>query len=160
VRVHHGVPIELPHVPTGAVKLAVQGAGAVAGDAGVLLSFKSNERQSRDKYQAAANRIAGEDVRAAVQRAADDEARHYAWVSGVLEQLGHGEDTITGRAEGALEAGQAAMANAVEAVGRKGMYAAELGKRAMRGKNPLILMGAAVLTIGAGALAAHLLRRK
>ena len=95
-----------------------------------------------------------------LQRAADDEARHYGWVAGVLEQLGHGGDTFGGRAQGAFEAGHAAMASALEAAERKAMYAGELGRRAMRGRNPLILLGAAVLTIGAGALAAHLLRRR
>jgi rubrerythrin len=160
VRAHHGVPIELPTVPARAVRPAVQSAGAAGDDVGLLTSIKSNERKSRDKYRAAVLRNVQEDVRAMLQRAADDEARHYGWVTGVLEQLGGSSDTVGVRAQGALEAGRAAASNVVVATERKAKRAADLGKRAMRGYNPLILMGAAVLTIGAGALAAHLLRRR
>jgi rubrerythrin len=160
VRVHHGVPVELPQAPARTASPAPQGTGPSGDDVGLLVSFRANERHSRDKYRAAAQRDVPEDVRAMLQRAADDEARHYGWVTGVLEHLGNGGDTLGGRAQGALEASQAAVTSAVVATGQKARRAAELGKRAMRGYNPLILVGAAILTIGAGALAAHLLRRK
>ena len=51
-----GVAIQLPHLPSGVFKLAIQGLGALGGDAELLLAFKANERQSRDKYRRAAQR--------------------------------------------------------------------------------------------------------
>src|SRR5690606_36206330 len=51
IREHGGVPIEVAHIPTGVFNLAVQKVGAMGGDREILLAFKANERQSRDKYR-------------------------------------------------------------------------------------------------------------
>src|SRR5919202_5819596 len=74
VRRHGGAPIELPHLPSGAFKLAVQAVGVLGGDRAILLAFKANERQVRDKYARAAERELPEDVVLVVNRAAHDEA--------------------------------------------------------------------------------------
>ena len=46
-----GKPIQAPHLPTSVFKLAVQKAGAMSGETALILAFKANERQSRDKYR-------------------------------------------------------------------------------------------------------------
>ena len=51
-----GVAVQMPHLPSGVFKLAVQGLGALGGDAELLLAFMANERQVRDKYRRAAAR--------------------------------------------------------------------------------------------------------
>src|SRR4051794_36452977 len=45
-----GIPLSLPHIPTGLLKLGVQAIGLMGGDRAVLLGFVSNEWQSREKY--------------------------------------------------------------------------------------------------------------
>src|SRR4029079_7393513 len=94
-----GIPVQLPHIPTGGFKLAVQEAGNLGGgDVGVLLAFKANERQVRDKYRraaASATHLAGEVVLA---RGAADESRHYAWALETLDDLGAGNRTPIGAA--------------------------------------------------------------
>src|ERR687896_1288018 len=49
IRSRDGVPLELPHLPSGAFKLAVQAVGGAGGDRAVPLAFKANERQGCDK---------------------------------------------------------------------------------------------------------------
>ena len=88
-----GVPLALPHLPTGLLKLAVQMAGLPGGDRAVLLAFVSNEWQSQEKYARYAARPYPPELAALVQRHAADEARHYAWACGALEGLGCGADT-------------------------------------------------------------------
>ncbi len=156
IRERGGIPIELPHLPTGVFKLAVQQAGALGGDKAVILAFKANERQGRDKYRRAAE--ASEDLEAAdiLARGADDEAKHYAWALEVLENLGAGADTLTGQAERVVEVAHARMGDAVEAVERGAMVAAEATRRAVKGNERPLLTAA--LVAGIGFVAAQLFR--
>ena len=91
IRSRGGTPVELPHIPTGVFKLAVQGVGVAGGDRGILLAFKANERQVRDKYRRAVAAGHPADVREVLRRNADDEVAHYAWVLEALDDLGAGE---------------------------------------------------------------------
>jgi bacterioferritin (cytochrome b1) len=123
IRSLDGTPVELPHLPSGVFKSAVQAAGAVGGDRAILLAFKSNEGQVRDKYRRAAN--AGHPAPTAdlLRRNANDEATHYDWVSGTLETIGAGADTAVGKAEAAFErvhGGAATVMESVEKVAMKG----------------------------------------
>lgn len=121
VRARGGTAVELPHLPTGVFKLAVQAAGAVAGDASVLLAFKANEGQVRDKYRRAAEKEFSPEIADVVRRAAADEDTHYEWVSSVLIALGHGPRTVQGRAEELFESAHKTVADAVENVERAAM---------------------------------------
>jgi hypothetical protein len=130
IRVRGGVPIPIPHLPTGVFKLGVQAIGAASGgDRAVLLAFKSNELQSREKYARLAALDNPPDVAAMLSRAAEDEARHYAWAVGELEALGAGGGTAIGAATDAFASFHGAVADAVEGVGRLGMEALMRGLR-------------------------------
>lgn len=129
IREHEGVPIELAHVPTGFFKLAVQQAGTAGGDREILLAFKANERQVRDKYARHAAREHPPEVHEVLQRNARDEARHYEWAAHTLDQMGYGPETMAGRAEAAFETAHERAADAMEAGERKLMAAAERGRR-------------------------------
>ena len=83
-----GIPLALPHLPTGLLKLGVQMAGLPGGDRTVLLAFVSNEWQSQEKYARYAARPYPPELAALVQRHAADEARHYAWACGALSYAG------------------------------------------------------------------------
>jgi hypothetical protein len=120
-----GEPLDLPHLPSGAFKLAVQAAGAAGGDRAVLLAFKSNDRQVRDKYRRAAEARHAPEVAEILCQNAEDEERHYAWVSEVLEEMGVGEETATGAVAEAFETVHARTADAVESAERKMMEAGE-----------------------------------
>jgi bacterioferritin (cytochrome b1) len=161
---HGGMPVNLPH-PTGVLKLATQGAGALGGgDTHVLMAFRANERQARDKYARAA--ALGEwpaDVTSVLRVAAADESRHYDWVDTTLQSLGVSDDSALGKAHRAFEAGNAATADALEAVGTKGMQAVEAARRAVgraSGVGRVVTerpLAAAAIAIGAGVLAAAFL---
>ena len=157
IRAHGGMPIQLPHVPTGAFKLAVQAAGKTGGDRGVLLAFKTNERQVRDKYRAAASRAHPADVVAVLERAATDEERHYAWVLETLEELGAGADSAIGKAANAFEVGHKNMANAIEGAERVAMRGAEGARRGLKRATSERGVATALLAVGAGFIAARLL---
>jgi rubrerythrin len=120
-----GRAASLPHMSSSPFKLAAQGLGDLGSDTAVLLAFKSNERLSRDKYQRAANAGYPADAQAVVQRGADDESAHYAWVQETLEQLGAGEETAAGKAERVFEAGHAKLADAMESGEKRVMQGAE-----------------------------------
>jgi hypothetical protein len=165
IRRHGGAPVNIPH-PTGVLKLATQGAGAVGGgDTHVLMAFRANERQSRDKYARAA--ALGEwpaDVASVVRVGAADESRHYDWVDTTLQSLGVTDDSALGTAHRAFETVNAGTADALEAVGKGGMRAVEAARRAVGrasgvtrviGERPL---AAAAIALGAGVLAAAVLR--
>jgi rubrerythrin len=152
-----GTPLELPHLPSGAFKLAVQAIGAAGGDRAVLLAFKANERQVRDKYRRAARAVHPADVTSVLARSAEDEARHYAWVLGTLEELGVTPDSPAGRAEGAFEVVHARAADAMESAERKALIAARRAARTLRDDivdNPI---GSALIAVGVGFVAATLL---
>ncbi|HYD99768.1 MAG TPA: ferritin-like domain-containing protein [Alphaproteobacteria bacterium] len=118
------VALRLPHVPTGFFKLAVQAAGAAGGERAVLLAFRANEQQSRDKYARAAEAEQPPEVAALLRRHAEDEARHFDWVCATLENLGVGSDTSIGAAVGAFAGFHGGVADVVEGIGRTGMEAA------------------------------------
>ncbi|MBD0271303.1 MAG: ferritin-like domain-containing protein [Acetobacteraceae bacterium] len=118
-----GVPLTLPHLPTGLLKLGVQMAGLPGGDRSVLLAFVSNEWQSQEKYARYAARSYPSELAALLQRHAEDEARHYAWATGALEELGCGADTTVGQAVQAFARFHGTTADAVEALGRTALEA-------------------------------------
>ena len=65
ITTHGGLPIDIPH-PTGVAKLAKQAVGGLGDDRRVLLAFRANERQARDKYVRAmekSTRVAGRRAR-------------------------------------------------------------------------------------------------
>jgi len=96
-----GTPSNHPHV-TGPFKTALQALGALAGDKGLLMAFRTNELAVRTKYDAYASKamLWPPDVKRTIDGAALDEERHYAWVADVLQRMGigHGETDDTARA--------------------------------------------------------------
>src|SRR5215212_10088033 len=114
-----GVPVQLPHLPTGVFKAAMQALANLGDDRAVLLAFKTNEGQVRDKYRRHAARPHDPAVSAVVHGAAADEERHYAWVEEVVERLGAGPDTLLGSAQAAAQAVQGRASDAVESAGRR-----------------------------------------
>jgi rubrerythrin len=157
IRSRDGVPLELPHLPSGAFKLAVQAIGAAGGDRAVLLAFKANERQVRDKYRRSARAPHPGDVTSVLARGADDEARHYEWALETLWELGVTPDSATGRAERAFEVAHARAADVMEGAERQAIQAAQGAARTLRDEiidNPV---SSALLAVGVGFVAATLL---
>jgi rubrerythrin len=158
IRSRDGIPLEMPHIPSGAFKLAVQAVGAGAGgDRAVLLAFKANERQVRDKYRRAARTPHPADVTSVLARAADDEARHYEWALETLWELGVTPDSATGRAERAFEVAHARAADVMEGAEREALRVAQGAARTLRDEiidNPL---SSALLAVGVGFVAATIL---
>lgn len=133
IKDHDGMPIDMAHVPTGMFKQAVQSVGAMGGDREILLAFKANERQSRDKYRrAASDATHPQEVREVLERNAADEENHYGWVISRLEEMGAGPDSMMGRAEGAFEEVHGKTADKIEGVERKAMAQAERARRTVR----------------------------
>jgi rubrerythrin len=103
-----GTPTNEPHA-TGPLKQALQSLGAVAGDRGVLIAWRTNELQVRtkyDSYAAKANRWPAHIKRAVDQNALDEE-RHFDWVTQLLNRMGvpTAEGLETGVATRLREAG-------------------------------------------------------
>jgi hypothetical protein len=119
-----GIPLALPHLPTGLLKLGVQLSGLPGGDRTVLFAFVSNEWQSREKYARYAARPYSPEIAALLQRHAADEARHYEWACNALQELGFGPDTFPSRAVQAFARLHGSTADALEAVGRNAVEAA------------------------------------
>jgi rubrerythrin len=154
IRSRDGVPLELPHLPSGAFKLAVQGIGAAGGDRGVLLAFKANERQVRDKYRRMARQPHPADVTSVLARGAEDEARHYEWALETLSELGVTAQSMTGRVERAFEVANARAADVMEGAERQALVTARAAVRTFRDEiidNPI---GSALLAVGVGFVAA------
>ena len=120
-----GRPIELSHIPTGLFKLAVQQVGAVGGDRGVLLAFKSNEGQARDKYLRHAQRPHAPWIDELLRRNAQDEVVHYEWVVSALERLGIAQDSMTSKLQQGFETVHGKTADVTEAGERAAMGAFE-----------------------------------
>jgi rubrerythrin len=125
IRDNGGVPVELPHLPTGAFKLAVQALGTLGDDRAVLMTFKANEAQVRDKYRRHAERPHKTAVSVILRAAAADEERHYQWVDEVLQQMGVERGGLLDTVQGAVEAVHGRTADAVESAGRRVAEAAE-----------------------------------
>jgi rubrerythrin len=138
IRSMGGMPIQLPHVPSGLFKSAVQGAAAAGGDRAILLAFKSNEGQVRDRYQRAANAGHPASTAELLRRNASDEEVHYDWVSSVLESIGAGADSKIGKAEAAFERVHGGAATAMESVERVAMRGAEQIRRRVRSTSPTV----------------------
>lgn len=130
IRSRGGTPMEMPHLTSGPFKLAMQAIGSgvrvtgLAGDRAVLVTFKANERQVRDKYVRYAARPYPEEVARVVRQAADDEELHYRWVKQTLQALGYGEETLVGKANRVFGRVHGAAANAMEGIERAVMDAA------------------------------------
>jgi len=151
-----GSAIQLPHLPSGLFKLAMQQAARLGGDQQVLLAFRTNERQVRDKYRRLANESGHpEDVALVLERNARDEETHYAWVQRVLEELGVTQ-TAMGRMATAMEEPQARAMSAIERAERGALRAAQGVGRAIK-KSPV---KAVAVAVGAALVAAGLNRRR
>jgi rubrerythrin len=153
IKAHEGTPIQLSHLPTGAFKLAVQAAGNLGSDREVLLAFKSNERQVRDKYTRLAEDNNPPDVAEVLHRNAADEEKHYDWVTRALEQMGAGQDTLVGQAEQRFEAVHARTADAVEGAERQAMRQLESLRR-----SPLAMILAGLIGFASVLLLRRILR--
>ena len=154
-----GTPVQSPHMPTGLFKLAMQQAGTIGGgDKGVLLAFKANERQVRDKYRRLAESSEDLVIADVLSRGADDEAKHYGWVVTVLEELGVSSDSPIGRVEQAFEVANARFADVTERAERGAMTMAEELKRLA--KRPDAGMLAAAAAIGIGFVASRVFGRE
>jgi ElaB/YqjD/DUF883 family membrane-anchored ribosome-binding protein len=86
-----GTPVNEPHA-TGPFKQAMQSLGALGGDKGLLIAWRTNELQVRMKYDSYASKANRWPDRAkrVVDANALDEERHYQWVADVLERMGIG----------------------------------------------------------------------
>lgn len=152
-----GMPVEMPHMPSGAFKAAAQAAGAAGGDRAILLAFKSNEGQVRDKYDRAANAGHPAETAELLRRNARDETVHYQWVTGVLETIGAGADTPLGKAEAAFESVHGASATAMESAERVAMRGMERIRRRVGSTSPSVK---AAVGVGLAILLARRLMRR
>jgi rubrerythrin len=161
IRAHGGVPLPLSHIPTGPFKLAMQATASFGSDRAVLLVFKNNERQSRDKYRrAAAKKGYPADVAKALRRAAADEERHYRWAEKSLQQLGAGRRTAVGKVAEAVAVVNARTVDAVEETEKPIMIVAEGARRAIRAAADHPVRTAAIAAAVAGATGAAVALRK
>jgi rubrerythrin len=151
-----GKPIQAPHLPTSVFKLAIQKAGTLGGETALLLAFKANERQSRDKYRRAAEDSDDLEVADVLARAADDEIRHYDWAARTLQELGVSPDSATARVERAIEIGNARLTDVMEGF-ETGAMAMFEGVRRSTKDRPLIV---AIAAVGVGLLASVFTRRR
>jgi rubrerythrin len=156
VRKYGGVPMPLPHL-SGVFKLAVQGVVAAANDGAIIMAFKANEVQSRDKYRRATSRQHPMDVQDVLIRAARDEQRHFDWAMRVLGELGMYESGAIADALGQMHARSA---DAMEAVERGALQAADYTRRSLRRAGPLPLLAAGLMLVGAAAALTALSRRR
>jgi hypothetical protein len=149
-----GMSIPLPHA-SGVFKLAAQAAVAAGSDKAVLLAFKANEMQVRDKYARASERDMPPEIGNTVRRAAADERRHYEWAVRSLEGMGVSEDDMAVKATKAFAQVHGRMADGMEAVERGGMNVVEKSRR-----NPVrTVLTAGLAMVGAGIVLARLVRR-
>jgi rubrerythrin len=151
-----GKPIQYPHMPTGVFKLAVQKAGALGGETALLLAFKANERQGRDKYRRAAENSDDLEVADVLARASEDEIRHYDWAARTLQELGVDPDSTTARVERVIEIGNARMADVMEGL-ETGAMALFEGVRRGAKEQPLLT---AIAAVGLGLVVSALGRRR
>jgi rubrerythrin len=119
IRERGGVPVQMPHIPTGFFKVAMQALGTLGDDRAVLLAWKTNEGQVRDKYRRYATSVHDPATGAIVSRAADDEDRHYAWGEQTLAQLGVREGTLTHTAQEAVEKVHGRVADVMEGAAQR-----------------------------------------
>jgi hypothetical protein len=126
-----GVPVQLPHLPTGAGWPCRRWARwATTGPC--WLTFKANEAQVRDKYRRHAARPRGTAVGVILRAAAADAERHYEWVQDALERLGIERSGLIDTVRGAVGTVHSRAADAIESAGRRVAEAAERMRRAGR----------------------------
>lgn len=131
IRRYGGQPIAAAH-PSAVDKLATQTVAGLAGDTALLVAFRANERQARDKYARAAEQAAWPgDVQAVVRAAAADEQQHYDWANRTVQALGVTDDSALGAAARGVEVVHARTHDAAEAVERHGMRGVEAVRRAV-----------------------------
>ncbi|HKP74478.1 MAG TPA: ferritin-like domain-containing protein, partial [Longimicrobiaceae bacterium] len=104
IRDRGGVPVQMPHLPSGFFKAAMQALGTLGDDRAVLAAWKTNEGQVRDKYLRYTQQVYDPAVGTIIGEAAADEERHYAWGEQVLAQLGVREGTLAHAAQEVVEA--------------------------------------------------------
>ena len=121
IEAHGALPMALPHIPTGMLKLGVQMAGLPGGDRAILLAFRANEWQSQMKYARLAEGDHAPEVARVLRRAAADEAKHYAWAVEVLDGMGLGNDTTIGVANSSFAQFHGLMAELLESAARNGI---------------------------------------
>jgi rubrerythrin len=151
-----GKPIQAPHLPTSVFKLAIQKAGSLGGQTALLLAFKANERQSRDKYRRAAEDSDDLEVADVLARAADDEVRHYDWAVRALLERGVSPDSAAARVERAIEIGNARLTDVMEGFETGAMALFEGVRRGTKDKPLLVAIAAA----GIGLVASRILPRR
>jgi hypothetical protein len=156
----NGMKMPLPHL-TGAFKLAVQAAAAPGSDRAVLLAFKANEMQVRDKYGRMAERddLPGE-AAALIRRAAADERRHYQWAVRALEAMGAERDDSDVRMTRAFAQVHGRTADGIEAVERGAMHLTEHARRAWSNNSVRTVVTAGLALVGAGAILSQVIRRR
>jgi rubrerythrin len=163
IQAHGGAAIAISHMPTGPFKMAMQAMGSAGGDRAVLLAFKTNERQGRDKYRrAAATRGLPRDVGRVVKRASRDEERHYRWAEKQLEQLHAGRRTAVGKTAGLVEVANARTVDVIEELEKPIMTVLEATRRGVRAaaKHPLRTAAIAAAVTGAAGAAVALRGRR
>lgn len=153
-----GMKMSMPHL-SGVFKLAVQSAVAAGSDRAVLLAFKANEMQVRDKYARAAEADMPVDVRDTISRAAADERRHYDWAVQSLEQMGAEKSDTDVKATRAFAHAHGRSADAMEAAERGAMNVAERARRAVK-HDPVKTLVTAGLAVVAGAMVGNFMRRR
>ena len=159
IQAHGGKAIAVSHIPTGPFKLAMQAIGSAGGDRAVLLAFKTNERQGRDKYRrAAATRGSPRDVARMLKRASRDEERHYQWAEKQLQQLHAGRRTAIGTAAGVVEVANARTVDVIEEMEKPIMTVLEAARRGVRAaaKHPVRTAAIAAAVTGAAGAAVAL----
>jgi hypothetical protein len=155
-----GMKVPVPHL-TGAFKMAVQAAAAGGSDRAVLLAFKANEMQVRDKYARAASRQElPPDILATLRRAAEDERRHYEWAVQSLEVLGADRDDRDVQAARAFAHVHGRTADGVEAVERGAMRVTEQARRALGNRSVRTAVTAGLALVGAGVVLRQLVNRR
>lgn len=155
-----GMKMPLPHL-TGAFKLAVQAAAGPGSDRAVLLAFKANEMQVRDKYNRAAERDdLPADIAALIRRAAADERRHYQWAVRSLEAMGAERDDRDVRLMRGFAHMHGRTADGVEAVERGTMHLTEHARRALSNRSVRTVVTAGLALVGAGAVLSQVVRRR
>jgi rubrerythrin len=155
IRKYGGTPIAVSHIPTGPFKLAMQATGSLGGDKAVLLAFKANEHQGRDKYRRAADKEAlPPDVARVLEAAAADEERHYRWAEKALERMGAGHRSAVGRVAKVVEVTNAAAVDVVEEMEKPLMVAVEGTARGVKAATRRRLRRAAIAAAVTGVASA------
>ncbi|HSJ25121.1 MAG TPA: ferritin-like domain-containing protein [Longimicrobiales bacterium] len=154
-----GMRMPMPHL-TGAFKLAVQAAAGPGNDRAVLLAFKANEMQARDKYVRVADMTLPPDVAETVNRAAADEERHYQWAVRSLEDMGASREDRDVKATKAFAHVHGRTADAVEAAERGAMHMTEHAHRALRNNSVRTVVTAGLALVGAGVVLQQFVRRR